>query len=37
MTSTITRTIVKTFGRVTKQLDTYRKYDQLWKLDKQQH
>ena len=33
----VTRTVEKTFGRVNKQLDAYRKYDQLWKMDKQQH
>ena len=33
----VTRTIEKSFGRVNKQLDAYRKYDQLWKMDKQQH
>ena len=34
---TVTRTIERTFGRVNKQLDQYRKYDQLWKVDKAQH
>lgn len=33
----VTRTIAKTFGRVNTRLDAYRKYDQLWKMDKQQH
>ena len=36
LVSTVTRTIAKTFGRVNKRLDDYRKYDQLWKMDKQQ-
>ena len=33
----VTRTIERTFGRVNKQLDQYRRYDQLWKVDKAQH
>ena len=33
----VTREIEKTFGRVNKELDAYRKYDQLWKTDKVQH
>ena len=37
LVSVITRTVAKTFGHVNKRLDTYRKYDQLWKMDKQQH
>jgi dynein heavy chain len=32
-----TRAFERTFGRVNKQLDQYRKYDQLWKVDKAQH
>ena len=34
--SAVTRTIAKTFGRVNKALDRYRRYDHLWKTDKQQ-
>ena len=37
LTLTVTRAIEKTFGRVNKQLDQYRRYDQLWKVDKAQH
>ena len=33
----VTRTIERTFGRVNKQLDQYRRYDQLWRVDKTQH
>ena len=36
LVSLVTRTIAKTFGRVNKHLDAYRRYDQLWKMDKQQ-
>jgi len=32
-----TRAFERTFGRVNKNLDAYRKYDQLWKLDRAQH
>eukprot|EP00965_Chrysotila_dentata_P031695 1057292-Pleurochrysis_carterae.AAC.1 len=37
LVGTITRSIKRTFGRVNKQLDAYRKYDQLWKVDRTQH
>ena len=37
LVSLVTRTIAKTFGRVNKHLDVYRKYDQLWRVDKHEH
>ena len=36
LVAVITRTITKTFGRVNKALDRYRKHEHLWKTEKQQ-